>query len=69
MRKFEVFMEIPDGASVEETAAYVHDAVCSMGGGLRPPRSYGQEDDGDPLYGSHTCEVRFRLRNEVFFID
>lgn len=68
IRVFTVRMEVPDEATVEECAAYVYDAVSSMGGGLRPPGGYDDDDAGDPMFGHHKCEVEFKHEKQRVFI-
>lgn len=43
-------LEKPEDASFEDVADYVEDAVTTMKGCLRPPRAYGPDDDGDPMF-------------------
>lgn len=48
---FKVSFELPSKAKVQEAQEYVWDAVASMSGSLRPPASYSEYDNGDPLWG------------------
>lgn len=66
-RRFTVIMDVPDGADVHDAAHYIRDAVVSMGGGLRPPGAYGEDDPGDPMFGSHgPCSVQYRHEKELW---
>ena len=48
---FVVAFDLPQGASLASAKAYTLDALNSYGGGLRPPGSIDDEDDGDPFFG------------------
>lgn len=55
---FLVTLPIPDGASFKDVQEYIHDAVGSWNGSLRPPGGYGPEDEGDPLFGIERDSIK-----------
>jgi len=48
--KFLVELEVPEGAKVADCADYIYDAVATWAGSLRPPCSYNDNDQGDPMF-------------------
>ena len=58
---FKVRVIIPDGVSVVGMKEYIDDAVTHWRGSLRPPRAYGPDDDGDPLFELDTDAINVTL--------
>ena len=54
---FVVRFELPDGAGLNDAKQYVEDAVHSWAGSLRPPGSYNESDEGDPMFGLNRASV------------
>lgn len=58
-RNFLVKLDVPKGASIDDCIEYIHDAVYTYRGSLRPPGSYDDNDPGDLMWdlNSKTIEV------------
>lgn len=56
-----VTFELPEGATKTEAKEYVLDAVSTWRGSLRPPGSYDEADDGDPMWGLDSDTVKVVL--------
>ena len=56
---FSVEIDWPSGVTPEYVRQYVEDAVGTWCGTLRPPRAWGDDDPGDPLWGvGRTVKVK-----------
>ena len=55
---FLVAFDVPAGATVTACQNYVRDAVATMAGTCRPPGSYDDQDDGDPLFSLDRDSIR-----------
>jgi hypothetical protein len=61
--EFKVAFPLPDRITVADAREYVEDAVLSWRDTLRPPRAYGPDDDGDPMWWLDRDSVKVtRLR-------
>jgi hypothetical protein len=55
---FKVVLTMPDGVTIEDMKDYVLRAVSTMRGSCRPPRGYGPDDLGDPLFSLDASSIR-----------
>lgn len=49
-RTFKVKLDIPPDADEADVIEYIESSVKTWRGSLRPPESYGPDDDGDPMW-------------------
>lgn len=52
-----VSFDLPEGADRRDAVDYVADAVKTWRGQCRPPGSYSEDDDGDPMFGLDSDSV------------
>lgn len=59
MKRVEVILRFPvnDEVTVSAAADFAANAVEMYGGSFRPPGGYGEDDPGDPLFGSKDVEI------------
>lgn len=62
-------LDIPEGASRQEVAAYILDATASWKGSLRPPGGYSDLDPGDPMFELDYKSIRIVFRDDHTIID
>lgn len=58
---FCVTFRLPRDCSIRRARDYVEEAVAGWRGGLRPPGSYGEDDNGDPIFNLDPATVRVAL--------
>lgn len=55
--KFEVSLELPEGADLGAAGSYVHAALTDWRGSLKPPGADESDPDGDPMHGLDPSSV------------
>ena len=53
-----ISFELPEGVTREDALVYAVDAVKSWRGSFRPAGSYGDTDEGDPMFYLDSDSVR-----------
>jgi hypothetical protein len=54
--EFKVAFDLPKDCTVAHARETLEDQVSAMGGNLRPPGGYCEDDEGDPMFGFHFNE-------------